>query len=1032
MKRAILALLALPFLALPALAGSGTITITPGTGATYQTITNGATNNVGMFGVCDGTAAAQCAAVKPASTAALAADPSLVVGLSPNSLLPAFAATPTVNLGTIGGAATAANQASAAATQASVIGTLAAGASATNSLLVGGVFNTVAPTLTNGQQVARQVDASGNALVNVKTGTLIVTQASGSNLHTVCDSGCIAATLPDENAFTFGSSTVAIFGGVFQTTPTSNPLGNGQTGAIQVTSFRAEHVNLRNLAGTEIGTAATPLQVTGANGTFPNTAAQTPVAPATATATAGVLNGAQFNTTQPTFTNGQQGALLVSSRGELLVTTGIDPIAVGGQAANASVPVGNPVLVAGFDGTNVRYISTTATGAVNITGSITASSSPYLPVSANTATLAVTSVSARVAIPAGAPTTIVVYNTGANNAFVALGSAAVVATTTNDVVGAGCWLGFATGANVDVAAITASSTTTLVITSGAGLPSGGCSPIFSGTIATVNQGTPPWSMNLTQVNGVALGSPSSYGTSPGVVTVAGVNAFVTNTIAGNITQIAGSSIAVAATGIIKVGLTDGTGNALVSSSGALEVAQIASIPTSVSLQSAAVANGNGTLLATNGMSGAVLTVNCSACSGGTTVNFEGTEDNANFTPLLAYQLGTTTFGTSTTAAGVAVWRLAIANLQNIRARISTYSAGTVTVTGHTTPVADSITTLQANSNTSLIGGSAVSTAASGVQKVGVVGNAGATLDSTVVVGTAPTNQIVVGAIFNSTEITPTTGQAFATQADAHGRIRHVIMDGAGNTRAANVNASSQLSVSIDGSSSIVGTNIAQVNAVTVLTGAGAVGTGSARIALGQDTTTIAGSAPGTAGTASANVVTVQGVASMTPLLVNPGTPATIGVAATGATVPANAQYIGCQAINAEITAVTNGQLVSCVADLVGKIITSPHANKENFLTGSTAAVTTATNTSVIAAQAAGIKIYMTGFSCANTGATASLIQFTSGSGGTVLWTTINPAGSGTNGIIDPPVATATATALFVTTGSASTSQFCSVTGYKGT
>jgi len=227
-------------------------------------------------------------------------------------------------------------------------------------------------------------------------------------------------------------------------------------------------------------------------------------------------------------------------------------------------------------------------------------------------------------------------------------------------------------------------------------------------------------------------------------------------------------------------------------------------------------------------------------------------------------------------------------------------------------------------------------------------------------------------------------------------------------------------------------NLAQVNAVTVLTGAGAVGTGTQRIAVGQDTTTIAGSAPGTAGTASANVVSVQGIAAMTPLLTNPGTPANWAIAATAATVPANAKFMGCQGINAEITAVTNGQLVGCVADLVGKIITSPHANKENFLTGSTAAIATATNTSVIAAQAAGIKIYMTGFSCANTGATASLIQFTSGSGGSVIWTTINPAGSGTNGVIDPPVATAAATALFVTTASASTNQLCSVTGYKGT
>jgi len=59
-------------------------------------------------------------------------------------------------------------------------------------------------------------------------------------------------------------------------------------------------------------------------------------------------------------------------------------------------------------------------------------------------------------------------------------------------------------------------------------------------------------------------------------------------------------------------------------------------------------------------------------------------------------------------------------------------------------------------------------------------------------------------------------------------------------------------------------NEAQVNGVTTQTGAGAVGTGSQRVSVGQDTTTIAGSAPGTAGTPSTNVVSVQGIASGTP------------------------------------------------------------------------------------------------------------------------------------------------------------------------
>lgn len=62
-----------------------------------------------------------------------------------------------------------------------------------------------------------------------------------------------------------------------------------------------------------------------------------------------------------------------------------------------------------------------------------------------------------------------------------------------------------------------------------------------------------------------------------------------------------------------------------------------------------------------------------------------------------------------------------------------------------------------------------------------------------------------------------------------------------------------------------GTAIVGVNAATALAGAGATGTGSLRDTVAQDTSTIAGSAPGTAGTPSANVVSVQGVAAGTPL-----------------------------------------------------------------------------------------------------------------------------------------------------------------------
>ena len=54
-------------------------------------------------------------------------------------------------------------------------------------------------------------------------------------------------------------------------------------------------------------------------------------------------------------------------------------------------------------------------------------------------------------------------------------------------------------------------------------------------------------VNVTQWDSVALGAPSTYGTAPGAVNVIGVNAFVTNTVAENLTQVGGTAIALGQT-----------------------------------------------------------------------------------------------------------------------------------------------------------------------------------------------------------------------------------------------------------------------------------------------------------------------------------------------------------------------------------------------------------------------------------------------------------------------------------------------------
>lgn len=118
-----------------------------------------------------------------------------------------------------------------------------------------------------------------------------------------------------------------------------------------------------------------------------------------------------------------------------------------------------------------------------------------------------------------------------------------------------------------------------------------------------------------------------------------------------------------------------------------------------------------------------------------------------------------------------------------------------------------------------------------------LGNAGATVDAVVGAGTAPTNMWAVGGLYNSTEISPTTGQSAALQLDSKGRLRNVIMDAAGNTRGANVDASNRLSVSVDAfTATNASTNVAQMNGVAVTMGNGASGTGVQRVTIASDST----------------------------------------------------------------------------------------------------------------------------------------------------------------------------------------------------
>lgn len=143
--------------------------------------------------------------------------------------------------------------------------------------------------------------------------------------------------------------------------------------------------------------------------------------------------------------------------------------AVDAQAANTGASPGISQKTAPCDWSYpTRCQKINADGSVNVSGSITASLGAFNPVASTS--LAATTTTARVAFPS-ADTSVLIRNTGAADAYLVFGNGSVVATTgTGTLLPAGQAVAYAVGASTNVAAITASGSTSLAITTGTGLP----------------------------------------------------------------------------------------------------------------------------------------------------------------------------------------------------------------------------------------------------------------------------------------------------------------------------------------------------------------------------------------------------------------------------------------------------------------------------------------------------------------------------------------------------------------------------------
>ena len=162
-----------------------------------------------------------------------------------------------------------------------------------------------------------------------------------------------------------------------------------------------------------------------------------------------------------------------------------------------------------------------------------------------------------------------------------------------------------------------------------------------------------------------------------------------------------------------------------------------------------------------------------------------------------------------------------------------------------------------------------------------------------------------------------------------------------------------------------------------------------------------------------------------------GALATGGDTAAAATDAGNPVKVGGIAKSSEPTAVTTGQRANFYTDLVGKQVIIPYANPENFVNGTTAAITDTTSTSVIASAGGSLRNYITSILVTNSHATVGTFVKILDGASIIYEGYAAAAGGGFTASLPVPLRGTAATAVnaqCVTTGA---NVIVSCAGYKG-
>ena len=251
-----------------------------------------------------------------------------------------------------------------------------------------GTVSTAAPTLTTGNQSSLSIQTDGSVRAAITNG-VTVSQATGTNLHMVCDSGCSSsAGFSDNGAFTFGTTAINPIGGVLDDTATNAATENSAAVA-RITAQKALHMNLRNVSGTEVGTSGAPLRID------PTGTTTQPVSGTVSITANSAVNVAQINGVATSMGNG------VSGTGVQRVTIASDSTgtiaATQATAANLNVRADTSGATGAAPPARAEYVGGLASGATGgfVSGFAVCDSFANVNVTTATTTALITGVSGR-------------------------------------------------------------------------------------------------------------------------------------------------------------------------------------------------------------------------------------------------------------------------------------------------------------------------------------------------------------------------------------------------------------------------------------------------------------------------------------------------------------------------------------------------------------------------------------------------------------------------------------------------------------